>query len=221
VRRLAAYGGRAGRVAALALVGAIAARSLGAQAPGLPVLQDAFYGRGAALGINAAGGGGVSTIGLAASYAPLAGRLVIVAGGGVVRTDSVSQATGGFRIAFRVRSFGALQQLALAAFAGGGATEHAGVRVARAPFGISLGYRRPLGITRALAAYAAPYYDATRVTAADSVIRGSRIRTAVGVDLAVTPKIGFGAGADFGGAGVAGTPLAAKSSFGAGLSYRF
>jgi hypothetical protein len=208
---------------ALLLVSAtFAPHAAAAQAPGIPVLQSAFYNRGFAVGINVAGGGGSALAG-AVAYAPLAGQVVIVAGGGTVSHDNMSEPTAGFRIAYRFRTFGADRQIGAAVFLGAGTTLGAAKsRVGRTPVGLSLAYRRALGETRALALYAAPYYDGTRVKIPDqATVTGSRFRSAVGVDVAVTPSIGAGLGVDFGGAGEPKTALAGATQFGAGLSYHF
>ena len=193
-----------------------------AQAPGLPVLQDAFFSRGFGIGVDAAGGDGTSTRAVAASYSPLSGTLQLVAGAGTMRFSKASSTSYGVRAAFRFRTFGAQRQIGAAIFVGAGGAGAKETRVARAPFGLSLAYRRALGTTRALAVYAAPYYDATRVTRADgSADKGSRFRSGIGADVAITPSIGAGLGVDIGGKGAVGSSLAGSTQFGGGVSYHF
>ena len=207
---------------AIAIGSSVAPSASGAQAPGVPVLQDAFYDRGFAVGIDLASGGGRALVG-AVAYAPLAGQLVIVAGGGTVRHDSTSEGTAGVRIAYRVRTFGAERQIGAALFFGTGTTlGPSDGRVGRTPLGVSLAYRRALGDTRALAVYAAPYYDGTRVKRPRlPTSNSSRFRSALGVDVAVTSSVGAGLGVDVGSGGAPGTALAAGTQFAAGLSYHF
>jgi hypothetical protein len=205
------------------LAATVAAPALArAQAPGLPVLQDAFYSRGFAVGLNAAGGGG-STVAAAVSYSPLAGTLQLVAGAGSMRASGSSATTYGGRISYRFRSFGAERQIATAIFVGAGRATRSDTTVGRAPVGLSVGYRRALGETRTLALYAAPYYDATRVSVKGQTksVKGARFRSGVGVDVALTESIGAGLGVDVGGTGETGTLLPAGTQFGAGISYRF
>jgi hypothetical protein len=222
-RRSAAAGRGAGRWLLAVVIGAATARGVAAQAPGLPVLQSAFYVRGFAIGADAAGGNGTRTGAAALSYSPLTGTLIVVGGIGSVHAAGISETTTGFRVAYRFRTFGADRQIGAALFLGaGGAGTKKTTRVRSTPIGLSFAYRRALGETRALALYAAPYYDATRVTPPTGVAKTtSRFRAGLGADVAVTSSIGAGIGLDIGAAAPTNAPLLATTLFGGGLSYHF
>jgi hypothetical protein len=194
---------------------------MAAQAPGLPVLQDAYFAQGKAVAVNAGGGAGITAVAGAASWAPGA-RLGFSLGGGVARAGGISQPTAGVRVAFRAKTFGEAQQFAIAAFVGAGTAFRDTISVQRGPIGGTASYRRTLGATRVVAVSVSPYYDATRakVKGLDAVKDGN-FRTSIGADVSVTSSIGVTIGADFGDA-MKGQPVLAGSTLsGLGISYRF
>ncbi len=199
----------------------LAAAPLAAQAPGLPVLQDAFFAPGKAIAVNGGGGSGVTAVAGAASWAP-GPRLGFSLGGGVARAAGVSQPTAGVRVAFRAKTFGESQQIALAAFVGAGTAFRDTISVQRSPIGGTASYRRPLGTTRVVAVSVSPYYDPTRVKVKGlGAVRESNFRASVGADVSVTSSIGVTVGADFGGSMTSQPVLAGSTLSGVGISYRF
>ena len=98
-------------------------------------------------------------------------------------------------------------------------TAHPVGRLTEAPVGISAGVRG-LVADRPYAVSVAPMYAYSRWAFADSTRTRSGLRVAALAELALTPQIGLGVGAEVGSGGPAGSPYAAhRTTLGAGLSY--
>lgn len=216
------------------------AAPVSAQLPGLPMLQSPFTSAGRAVAANYGSGDAFAAIALAGAWTPASNRFQVSGGLGVASPEtSDGRATGvGARLAVPVhtRWTGPDATLGLAAFAGiGGAWESGGGEL-RVPAGASVAYRRPLGATRAIAAYVTPYFQWSRRTgdgfgggsggaAGDgaAVMRDDSdlVRAAVGIDALLTTRLGLTVGYDFGQSAEPGRPGPTSGIFGAGLSVRF
>jgi hypothetical protein len=216
-------------VVATAAAELLAPRAAAAQMLGAPVLQNAFANRGITVAANFGSGGGARSYGAAAAWAPASGRIVLSAGAGVFDPSDAgvkSRTTYGTRAAFAVKEFmqGAV---GVGAFAGvGGAAtpknDTAGIgSILTVPAGVTLGYRRALGATRAVSVYGAPFYSWTQARALGQTESAGRFRVSFGVDAALIPKVGLTLGVETGAKAAEGKPGARASLFGAGLSYAF
>lgn len=237
-RRRAASGGAtsAATSAAVALAAfpllVVAPSAARAQMVGTPVLQNAFANRGVTVAVNYGSASGSRSYGAAGAWAPGGGRIVLSLGGGLLDPTEAgikSRTTYGARVAFAVKELmdGAA---GLGAFAGVGGLSAAKSDAAAAgdagslltvPVGVTLGYRHALGATRAISAYAAPFYSWTRASAAGQSESAGRIRVSAGLDVALVPKVGLTLGVESGAKAAAGKPGATSSLFGVGLSYAF
>ena len=179
-----------------------------AQAPGTPVLQDAFLNPGLAVAANFGGGGGQSFFGAAAGYGLGSGRIQASAAAGVQRSNEAKRGSYGARVAANLWT-SASGALGAALFGGiGGATrtrDEAGLTtnpaVIAVPVGASVAYRRAIGKTRGVAAYVSPLYRWTRAETDLLKTSTGSFGGAVGVDFAISPSIGFTLGAEFGKSG--------------------
>jgi hypothetical protein len=215
--------------AAAALLWLAGATPAGAQMLGAPVLQNAFANRGVTVAANFGSGGGARSYGGAAAWAPASGRLVVSGGLGVLDPNDAgvkSRTTYGARAAFAVKEL-MNGSIGIGAFAGvGGAVapknDAAGVgSVLTVPAGVTLGYRRAIGATRAISAYASPFYSWARARALGETVSAGRVRVSAGLDAALIPKVGLTIGVETGAKAAEGKPGPRASLFGVGLSYAF
>jgi hypothetical protein len=212
-----------------ATVAAVAPRTAGAQMLGAPVLQNAFANRGLTAAADFGSGGGARSYGLAAAWAPASGRIVLSAGAGVFDPNAAgakSRTTYGVRAAFAVKELmsGAVGVGAFAGFGGAAAPKNdaTGVgSITTLPVGVTLGYRRAIGATRAISVYGAPFYSWARTRALGQTASAGRFRVSFGLDAALIPKVGLTLGVETGAKAAADEPGARASLFGAGLSYAF
>lgn len=218
---------RVNRAFVTAWAGMLAAGSaseLGAQLPGLPVLQSPFVAPQRAAALNFGQADDLNAVGAAGAWAPASARVQLSAGlGRVTRGDDESPSRGiggGLRAYLPLRSF-AGEAIALGVFTGIGGDRTSGTTtLAATPIGATVGYRRALGATRALSAYVVPFYSYTRQKA-DSVTSGQLFRFALGADVIVVPRVGLTLGYE-GGATAQSDELGVRGGlFGAGLSYAF
>src|SRR5437867_9392165 len=144
----------------------------GGQVPGSPVLQNAFNNQGLAVAANVAGGSGQSFLGAAAAWGPGSGRLQLSGAAGASRANNATRGAYGGRLAASVwtSSGGALGIGAFAGLGGAPRTRSAGVVTNPAlmilPVGVTVGYRRSMGASRGLSAYASPFYRWVRADSA-------------------------------------------------------
>lgn len=174
----------------------LGAAPLAAQLPGLPVLQGPFGNPGLTVGANAGGGNGVTTYAAAASLG--AGRFLLSGGVGAVSPEEGSTAAGfGARVAVPLLSFmgGAA---GVAAFAGAGGSSSEGVSSVQIPVGAGIGWRRALGSSRGVVVHAAPMVTFYRVSAEGESVSKALFRAAIGLDFAVTRRLGVTLGAESG-----------------------
>lgn len=206
------------------LVGVIALAvpaTIAAQMPGVPVLQNAFTAPGVVAAVN---GGAIDqerAFALAGSWTPGSGRFVLSAGGGMLSPE-----VGEDAFAWGVRLAAPLPRpssgnFGVGLFVGvGGANPDAG-SLTRIPAGVSFGWRRGIGATRALSLYAAPFYDWTRATVDDETLTAGHIRFSTGLDLAFSPSWGVTVGLEAGQEADVDEPGPTGIGYGLGLSYAF
>ena len=196
-----------------------------AQMPGLPVLQNAFVGPGFAAAVNGGGGGGGSSYAAALGWAPSSARFQISVGVGAHVVGGSTGGAFGARAAMPVFSF-MDGNLAVAAFGGVGGAQGARIQDGRiglgqAPLGAAVGYRRRLGETRVLSAYAAPFFSYFRSDFGNTTRTAGLFRVSAGGDLALTRAIGVTAGLEAGATAGADRPGPSGLIWGVGVSYAF
>lgn len=200
---------------------ALAAPSAAAQMPGVPVLQNAFTAPGMAAAVNGGATDDANAFALAGSWTPGSARFVVSAGVGMLLPDEGEDAFAwGARLAAPLPrpssgNFGA------GLFVGVGGSHPDAGSLIRIPAGISLGWRRGIGATKALSIYAAPFYDWTRATVDEETFTAGHVRVSVGVDLAFTSSWGVTAGLEAGQEADVDEPGPTGLSYGLGLSYAF
>lgn len=206
--------------ACLILVGT---RALGAQMPGLPVLQNGFSNAGITIAGNYGQSSDLVGYGAAVAWAPASGRFQLSAGGGSATPDNGGRATSyGARVAMALGSSLGGGRFGLAPFVGAGGANFDGSRVTQIPVGIGAGFRARLGASRGVALFATPFYNWTRVRESDAdPSQAGLLRVSFGVDVALFPKVGATLGLETGQTAKDGDPGASGSTFGAGLSYAF
>lgn len=204
-----------------------------AQLPTLPVLQNGFVRPGWGVAANIGSADESLTLAAAAAWAPASARFQVSGGAGIVQPDGDggSHAAAGLRVAVPIPTpwTGRPEsRLGLTAFAGGGLARWEGdAGEVRIPVGVGIGYRMPLGDTRALSVFATPFYSWSRATgeAADALDEdarsGSLFRASVGAEALVSNRIGVTLGYEFGSNAGDGRPGPSGGIFGAGVSYIF
>lgn len=215
---------------------------LGAQMSGVPVLQNAFANPGITAGINVGVQDGARAYGGAASWSPGAGRIQVSAGAGVFDSDGLPMiGDGGDRtrtLTWGVRGAYSILERAggsvgVGAFLGIGGLNRSGLSLLNVPIGLSLGWRRALGDTRAISLYVTPFYSYTELSldpeslgctpedeCSDERQRDGVLRASAGVDFALTQSIGLTAGYEMGQRGDRDAG-ARDGVFGVGVSYAF
>jgi hypothetical protein len=200
------------------------AASVAAQVPGAPVLQNAFAMPGLAFAANFAGGGGQNFFGAAGAYGMGSGRIQLSGAAGVQRANGSSRGAYGGRLAASVWSSSG-GSLGVGAFAGlGGATrtDTAGVltnpAVMAVPVGLSLGYRRAMGATRGISAYASPLYRWSRFDDGTVTSRGT-MRVALGLDFAFSSSLGATVGVELGQSSSGAGSTRGSGTMGAAISF--
>jgi hypothetical protein len=201
-------------------------RTLAAQLPGLPVLQNSFVGPGFAAAVNVGGGSGGSVYAAALGWAPGSARLQVSIGAGALVADGETGGAFGARVAMPIFSL-MDGSLGIAAFGGiGGAmgprVQGARVGLGHAPVGAAVGYRRALGATRGFSVYAAPFFAYHRSDFGNDTRSAGFFRISLGGDFAITRALGVTAGVELGGTqSGANDPGPEGAIWGAGVSYAF
>ncbi|MDQ6830400.1 MAG: hypothetical protein M3081_16195 [Gemmatimonadota bacterium] len=200
---------------------ALSAPSARAQMPGMPVLQNAFTSPGFTVAVNYGGSsGGAYALGGAGAWAPSADGFQLSAGAGAYKagTGATSAVTYGGRASLPV--FHLLSDaMAIAIFGGIGGAHVNGLNETLAPIGVSVGYRHPLGATRALSVYAVPFYGWTHAQiagtggSATTTTNSGDLFGAIGADVTIMPQLGLSAGYQLG------SRRGTKGVFGVALSY--
>lgn len=217
--------GRALPAVALAIVLSLAPHALGAQMPGLPVLQNVFPNRGVTAGLNYGSSPESRTYGAAAAFGTIGSRFAASLGLGLLdptASGASSRSSAGLRVAVTGPRFFD-RTVGVAAFAGFGGSPHkkelAGIT--NVPAGLAVGWRHAVGETRGIALYAAPFYSWSRSSLNGEKASQGLFRVSAGMDFSLTQRIGVTIGAETGGKAGAGKPGPTGSGFGAGLAYAF
>jgi hypothetical protein len=193
------------------------------QTPGLPVLQNAFSTPGLAVAANMGGGGGESFLGAAAAWGLGGGRLQLSGAAGASRANGATRGAYGGRLAATVwtSSGGSLGVGAFGGLGGAPRTRTGGTitnpALAILPVGLTVGYRRPMGTSRGISAYASPFYRWVRATT-DTVASSSAMRVSLGLDFAFSPAFGATVGAELG-QSAGGSRRGGSGIFGGAISF--
>ena len=190
-----------------------------AQILGLPLLQSPFAAPQLAVGLNASFGDSLTVTGVAGGWTPRSRRAQVSGGVARVARDGVDAGyAAGARFYLPLKLLVG-ESVALGVLAGAGAERVEGTTAITAPLGVTVGYRRALGATRAFAVYATPFYSYTSVRtprAASSVFR-----YAAGADVVLIPRVGLTVGYEGGGEPAPEEPGVRSGVGGVGLSYAF
>lgn len=190
-------------IGAVAATLACLANRAEAQAPGLPVLQNAFGNPGLAAAANLGGGSGQSFYGAAAAWGLGGGRLSLSAAAGAQRANEATRGAYGGRVSANVwtSTGGALGAAGFVGIGGAPSTSSASIvtnpAVMTVPVGLSIGYRRPLGRTRGISAYVSPFYRWDR-TDSVTVTSAGTLRASLGIDFAFSRSLGVTVGGELG-----------------------
>lgn len=172
---------------------------LGAQIPGVPVLQNAFTSPGVVGAVDLVGGSGGSVYAAAASWTPASGRVQLSGGAGTRSHLGSSSFVYGVRMAVPFGSRSSSLGFGVVAGIGGGPNDgrlpnDTLVSTTVIPVGLALGWRRALGGGRGFSVYATPsYLFFSGGTNNTGVARG-----AIGLDIAVAKAFGVTGGLEFG-----------------------
>jgi hypothetical protein len=190
-----------------------------AQIVGLPLLQSPFTAPQLAVGLNASFGDSLTVTGLAGGWTPRSGRVQVIGGVARVARDEVDAGyAAGARFYLPLKLLVG-ESVALGVLAGAGAERGEGVTPVTAPGGVTVGYPRARGATRAVAVYATPFFSYTSVRRPQAA--SSVFRYAVGADVVLIRRVGLTVGYEGGGEPAAGEPGVRSSVSGVGLSYAF
>lgn len=212
------------------------AMPLGAQMIGIPVVQSPFANQAIIAAVN----GGMTdeddqTLGGALGIKPPAGRgLALTMGAGYTWSGSGGFATAGGRLSWLI-PLGRESRFAAAPFVGIGGTRTDSMRVAgipdsvlppltyslvNAPFGVSVGWRHPLGFNRAIALHVTPSWQAWRFTLSGAgSLKNTYSRIGIGMDVSFGPRIGVSAAWEGGHAARQGELGPTQSIWGLGIAY--
>lgn len=220
-------------IAGLCLGLAVAAAApAAAQMPGVPLLQNGFVRPGAAVAANYATTETSDVFGIAGAWTPGSGRFQISAGVGALGIDGVDgrKTTGGLRAALPIRTpwtRDPASAVGLTGFLGfGGASLDEGTLV-QVPLGVGIGYRRRLGAARAVAVFATPFFQWTRISGegggddVDPELDSNLFRVALGAEAVLTRRLGVTLGYELGATADEGRPGPIGGIFGAGVSFAF
>ncbi|MEX2153737.1 MAG: hypothetical protein WD825_10400, partial [Gemmatimonadaceae bacterium] len=213
------------RALARALAVALAMPALAtAQAPGLPVLQNAFNNPGLAVAANFGTGSGQGFYGAAAAWGLGSGRLSVSGAAGAQRGNGATRGAYGGRLAASAwtSSGGGLSVGGFVGMGGAPRTRAGQVvtnpAVMSVPAGVSLGYRRALGRSRGLSGYVSPFYRWTRTDSA-AIESSGAFRISGGIDFAISPSLGATIGGELGGGAKSGGSNRGSSLLGAAISF--
>ena len=189
--------------------------------PGVPVLQNAFTAPGIVVAANGGATDGAKTFGLAGSWTAGSGRFVLSGGAGWLSPDEGDGVVAwGARVALPIPRPSA-GNFGVGMFVGvGGADPDAG-SIVQIPAGLSVGWRRGLGATRARSVYAAPFYNWSRATIGDESVTAGHVRLSAGLDVAFSPSWGLTLGVEAGQEADADEPGPTGTGFGLGVSFAF
>ena len=221
----------------------LAARTAGAQLPGIPTAPGAFVRPGVAVAANAgleqralapAGGAGERrsrwTYGGAVAFAPAGGRWQVAGGaaaqswGTGYRDPATSLGARGAFAAWRGARLGATAfagfGLARARLEGEAEDDGADVvSLRQIPVGASVGLRGAWGGTRAWAVSAAPQYVWYRLAVGDDAVSAARARVGLLAEAGLTSRLGVSVAYEDGARAAPGDPGPRGGTFGVALSF--
>jgi hypothetical protein len=198
----------------------LAGRPLGAQMPGVPVLQNAFTNPGITLAVNAGTSTDAKAFAGAAAWAPGSGRFQLSAGAGAFDPKTGKSGIAyGVRAAFPLGFLPHSDSYGILLFAGFGGASPDTLTLTQVPVGLGIGYRRSLGATRGISIYATPSYVFSRLSGGAASSRTSLLRASVGLDVTIVSSLGLTLGYELGAEAKANEAGPSASIFGVGLSY--
>lgn len=204
-------------IGALALV---AAGEIGAQMPGVPVLQNSFANPGLTIAVNYGHSDDAQAYAGALAWAPASARFQVTGGFGAFEPDGADRASAwGARGSVPITQTLMAGKLGIGAFAGVGRASRDTVSLLHVPAGASVSWRSRLGERRGISFFAAPFYSWTRVTLNGESESKGLLRASFGVDVAVVPSLGITVGYELGQTAEEGEPGVAGGVFGVGVSY--
>jgi hypothetical protein len=188
------------RAAAILSIVVASVAPAGAQLPGAPVLQNAWATPGVVGAVNFGGGADGQVFAAAASWSPSAGRFALSGGFGSRHvTGASSRGVYGVRLAIPFGG-GPTSSVGFAAFvgagggSGGNASADSAASRSEVPVGAAIGWRLAVGATHGVSIYASPSY----VFFSGGTKSGGVVRTAVAMDVGISPSVGMTAGIEFG-----------------------
>jgi hypothetical protein len=195
-------------------------RSLNAQLPGIPVIQNAFANPGLTIAVNYGQGDESKAYAGALAWAPGSARFQVTGGFGAFEPDDADRSSAwGARASVPITQTMMAGKLGIGAFAGVGGASRDDVSLLHVPAGGSISWRTRLGERRGISIYAAPFYSWTRVSFDDESQSKGLIRASFGVDVAVVPALGITVGYELGQNAGEDEPGATGGTFGVGISY--
>ncbi|HEX2778285.1 MAG TPA: hypothetical protein VHM30_02230 [Gemmatimonadaceae bacterium] len=196
---------------------ALATRA-GAQMPATPVLQNAWTNAGVTAAVDYGHAKGENAWAAALAWSPSQARFQVSLGGGTISDSATSRGGYGARIAVPLVQF-AGGSIGTGVFAGVGYSARAGARESNFPLGVALGYRRPLGATRGISMYVAPFYSLTRWKNDSTAVKHGLFRASAGVDITLAPQLGLTIGYEGGAHATGADPGPRGGVVGVALSY--
>jgi hypothetical protein len=193
---------------------------LGAQLPGVPVLQNAFANAGLTIAVNYGHSDESKAYAGAIAWAPASARFQVTGGFDAFEPDGADRANAwGARVSVPITQTMMEGKLGIGAFAGVGGSSQDEVSLLHVPAGASVSWRMRLGERRGISLYAAPFYSWTRLSFDDESENKGLVRASFGVDVAVVPSLGITVGYEMGQTAEADEPGATGGTFGIGISY--
>jgi hypothetical protein len=197
-----------------------ALRSVNAQLPGIPVIQNAFANPGLTIAANYGQGDESKAYAGAIAWAPASARFQITGGFGAWEPDGADRSSAwGARASVPITQTMMAGKLGIGAFAGVGGASQDDVSLLHVPAGASVSWRTRLGERRGISIFAAPFYSWTRISFDDESESKGLLRASFGVDVAVVPSLGITVGYELGQNAEEGEPGATGGTFGVGVSY--
>ncbi len=188
----------------------------------MPVLQNAFSNPGWTIAANIGTADAGDAYGVAGAWAPRSGTVQVSAGAGwLARVGGADGVTWGLRIMAPVPVLGPRDGgLGLAAFAGVGGASPSDTLELRAPVGATIGYRRAIANGRTISLYGSPLVAWSRTTGGAASGETSTVfRYTIGLDVAVTNRIGVTLGYEGGSDPRPDRPGPRGTIYGVGVSY--
>ncbi|MGI9078461.1 MAG: hypothetical protein ACR2G6_14205 [Gemmatimonadaceae bacterium] len=186
------------------------------------MLQNAFSNPGITIGANYGRASDQDASGFAgaAAWAPSGGKFQVSGGAGIVKPGERDGVFAwGVRAMLPIARLKLGDSFGIAAFAGAGGASEKGSSQLNIPAGAAIGYRRSIGSSRGISAYAAPFYSWSRIDAGEAALSDGAFRVSFGIDITIVRSVGLTAGYETGGEFGAGDAGPLGDVFGVGLSY--